>query len=122
MDQEHLHSKPELKYVRRHLRREQTPAERFLWQKLRNRQLYGRKFKRQYSIGRYVVDFYCAEERLAVELDGSVHDRSSRIYDEERAQFLEAEGIRIVRFENREVFERLETVLEAIAYHFGTSS
>jgi very-short-patch-repair endonuclease len=65
MNRERLHSKPELKYVRRHLRREQTPAERFLWQKLRNRQLYGRKFKRQHSIGLYVVDFYCAEERLA---------------------------------------------------------
>ena len=115
----HDYNKPGQKSLRRALRRQQTPAERALWQRLRRRQLRGRKFKRQYGIGPYVVDFYCAEEKLAVELDGAVHDDLlRRAYDEERTHFLEAQGVRVVRFENRLVWERLDVVPEAIAWHF----
>ena len=79
----------------------------------------GRKFRRQYSIGPYVVDFYCPAEKLAVELDEETHnDPGRREYDAEREVYLRDQGIRIVRFENKEVFENLEIVLEGIAWHF----
>ena len=75
----------------------------------------GRKFRRQYSISRYIVDFYCAECDLAVELDGAPHFRELKAESEsERTEFLQAVGIEILRFENRVVFENIEAVLETI--------
>ena len=121
--QEHINNQPKLKYLRRALRQQQTPAEARLWQGLRNRQLHGRKFKRQYGIGSYIVDFYCAEEKLAIELDGAVHnDVLRQEYDDERTLFIQGQGIRVVRFENRQVFKALDVVLEAIAWHFDRKS
>ncbi len=79
----------------------------------------GRKFKRQYSLGPYILDFYCSEEQRAVELDGSVHDNPwRREYDEERTAFLEDQGIRVIRFRNGKVLDQRDAVLEAIAWHF----
>ena len=105
---------------RRALGKTLTPAEAALWQRLRNRQLDGRKFRRQYGAGPYILDFYCVEERLAVELDGSAHDDPfRRAYDDAREAALQAHGVKVVRFENREVFENPRLVLEAIALHFG---
>jgi len=73
------------------------------------------KFRRQYSIGRYVVDFYCVQSRLAIELDGAPHYSLLRQeYEAQRTAFLESHGVRILRFENRIVFENLEAVLETI--------
>ncbi len=109
------HNLKRLKRIRRDLRRRTTPAERTLWQMLKRRQLDGLKFRRQYSVGRYVVDFFCPEARLAVELDGAVHDDPLRSEsDREREVFLRAEGIRVLRFENRLVFEQGDLVAEAI--------
>ncbi len=106
--------------TRRHLRREATPAEVALWTRLRRRQLGGRRFRRQFGVGPYVLDFYCPAERLAVELDGSVHDDpSARAYDAERTRHLNAVGIRVIRFENDAVRQDAETVLDAIAACFG---
>ena len=111
---------PTLKGRRRQLRQDATPAERILWRYLRRKGLEGRKFKRQYSIGPYVVDFYCPEEQLVVELDGAVHETSwQRASDEVRTAFLTRHGIRVIRFENRKLFTQLEVVLEAIVWHFG---
>ncbi len=108
-----------LKFLRRQLRRRATAAETLLWNGLRNRQLMGRKFKRQYSLGPYILDFYCSEEQRAVELDGSVHDNPwRREYDEERTAFLEDQGIRVIRFRNGKVLDQRDSVLEAIAWHF----
>lgn len=113
-------SRKVLKTRRRLLRRQSTPAESVLWQALRGRRLQGRKFKRQFSVGPYILDFYCVAEKLAVELDGSVHDDPFRqASDAERTVFLEAHGIRTMRFENRLVFEQLPVVLDAITYHFA---
>ncbi len=121
--EQHIHSQPRLKYLRRALRQQQTPAEARLWRGLRNRLLHGRKFKRQYSIGPYIVDFYCAEEKLAIELDGAVHnDVLRQEYDDERTLFIQRQGIRVVRVENREVLKALDIVLEAIAWHFDRKS
>jgi very-short-patch-repair endonuclease len=82
--------------------------------------LEGRKFRRQHSVGDYILDFYCPAERLAVELDGQVH-RSDRaaLYDHERKLFLNYYGILVVRFENFLVFDELEYVLANIRYWFG---
>jgi hypothetical protein len=78
-----------------------TPAEASLWKALKNSQLGGRKFRRQHSVGKYVLDFYCVEEWLAIELDGEVHrSEEARAYDIERTRFLRDEGIVVIRFEN----------------------
>ena len=87
---------------------------------LKGRQLGGRKFRRQHSIGPYIVDFYCPAERLIVELDGAVHDDPARRdYDDERQQFLAGKGFTILRFANEDVFEQPDMVCTAIAQHFS---
>ena len=118
-DVKKIHNEKRLKIIRRSLRNDSTSAEATLWQGLKKRQLQGRKFRRQHSIGPYVVDFYCPTEKLAVELDGEAHNDPGREeYDAEREAFLRKQDIRIVRFENRAVFEDVEVVLEGIAEHF----
>jgi very-short-patch-repair endonuclease len=119
-----LHNLPQLKERRRQLRNALTPAEALLWKNLQRSQVGGRKFRRQHSVGPYVVDFYCPACRLAVELDGEGHFDSTRSeYDVKRMRFLERQGIRVLRFENRQVFESLEEVPTAIQVHLkGRSS
>ena len=100
---------------RRELRKSLTPAEATLWKCLQGSQLLGKKFRRQFSIGRYIVDFYCAECRLAIELDGQGHfEVTVDEYEWERTKYLESCGIRVLRFENRELFDDIEAVLEVI--------
>lgn len=102
-----IYNKTKLKETRKTLRREQTYTEKIAWIVLRNRSLLGCKFRRQYSVERYVIDFYSAELKLAVELDGSVHDRlEQKIYDEERQKFLESLGITFLRFRNDEFVDK----------------
>ena len=95
------------------VRKKQTDAEKLLWSKLRNRQLGGYKFRRQYPISKYIVDFYCAGSNLAVELDGSQH-QSSTEYDTKRTKSLENLGITVIRFWNNDVFKNIDGVLEEI--------
>jgi very-short-patch-repair endonuclease len=100
---------------RRELRKSLTPAEATLWKCLQGSKLQGKKFRRQFSIDRYIVDFYCPECRLAIELDGAGHFSATvDPYEDKRTKYLESCGIRILRFENKVVFENLEAVLEAI--------
>ena len=114
-----LHNIPELRTTRRRLRGLPTRSEAALWKALRRRQLHGRRFRRQHSIGRYVVDVYCPAERLAIELDGAVHRDPARAdYDAERQRWLEAQGLRILRFSNDDVESQLDLVLDAIAAAF----
>jgi len=104
-----LHNKASLKPVRQRLRSTLTPAEARLWSQLQSSQLAGRKFRRQHSVGPYVLDFYCPQERLAVELDGAAHDHEDAVErDEARSRHLESLHITVVRFENRDVMENLE--------------
>jgi putative DNA methylase len=99
----------------RDLRKTMTDAEQLLWQCLRGKQLDGFKFRRQHPIDRFVLDFYCPAARLAVELDGSQHNtEQGRAADAERTAWLNARGIRVLRFWNSEVFSNLEGVLTAI--------
>lgn len=91
-----------------------------MWEHLQSRQLEGRKFRRQHSIGGYVVDFYCPEAKLAIELDGAAHDSArAGAADRVRDEFLGVLGIRVLRYENREVVANLEGVLVHIRSHFG---
>ena len=118
-----LHNKPESKGRRRKLRRRLTPAEATLWKFLKNSSLDGRKFRRQHSVGPYILDFYCVEEWLAVELDGEVHrNDQAEQYDYRRKLFLRDNGIKVIRFENFLVWDDIEHVLELIKTHFGWKS
>ncbi|WP_084201426.1 endonuclease domain-containing protein [Geobacter pickeringii] len=99
----------------RTLRTRQTDAENLIWQLLRNRRFCGFKFRRQHPVGRFILDFYCHEALLAIELDGSSHtDRAQRAYDDERTKALEGAGVRVVRFWNDDVLKNTESVLETI--------
>jgi very-short-patch-repair endonuclease len=94
------------------LRRNQTDAEKAFWNQVRNRQFLGLKFFRQYSFGPYVLDFFCSEKKLGIELDGGQHNEpDSREYDKERSEYLHAHGIDVVRFWNHEVLLDMESVL-----------
>ena len=97
----------------RALRREQTLSEHLLWEEVRHRRLAGLKFRRQQPIGPFVVDFYCQERRLIVEIDGPVHDRQ-QTEDERRQQFLEELGLHFVRIKSSEVENDLPTALARI--------
>jgi very-short-patch-repair endonuclease len=108
------------KKFRRYLRKNQTAAESRLWSVLRNRKLDGRKFRRQHPIGKYIVDFYCYEENLVIEVDGSSHDNVSAVlYDEERDIYLKEQGLKVVRFRNEEIYHHIDEVLNEIKYNFN---
>ena len=105
--------------VRKELRNGATETEDILWQQLKGSQLAGRKFRRQHSIGFFVLDFYCPSERLAVELDGTVHDVADvKIYDEERQKAIESLQITVIRFQNTDVIHNISHVLATIQQHF----
>jgi very-short-patch-repair endonuclease len=115
LGREQIHNRESLKQVRRSLRDSLTPAEAVLWKNLQRSQLNGRKFRRQHSVGNYILDFYCPESRLAIELDGQGHFNSiTSEHDGARTNFLRRLNIRVLRFENRAVFENLGAVLEVI--------
>ena len=97
----------------RRLRRHQTNAERLLWFRLRDRRLAGWKFKRQAPIDRFVVDFFCADAKLIVELDDGQHDHD-RERDADRTRILEAMGYLVLRFWNHDVMRNMDGVLEEI--------
>jgi very-short-patch-repair endonuclease len=118
-----------IKKTARLLRKIQTSAESVLWFFLRNRKLGGKKFVRQYpftirDMGRsrfVVVDFYCHVHKLAIEIDGSVHDNRQEI-DKHRQEILEKMGIRTIRFKNEDIFDNVTRVLDDITRHFSPSS
>jgi len=114
-----LHNRKSLKQHRQRLRGNMTPAEARLWNALKKRKLGGRKFRRQHSIGPYIVDFYCPREKLAIELDGAVHNDLLRAsYDAKRQDYIEALGITVLRFENTLIHDYPEDVLKHIRDHF----
>ena len=110
-----LFNKEEAKDKRRALRKNMPQAEILLWSKLRGKNAKGYKFRRQYSVGMYIVDFYCAALKLAIEIDGESHFiDGSKERDRKRQEFIESTGIRFLRFTNTDIYERLDGVLEAI--------
>jgi very-short-patch-repair endonuclease len=97
----------------RRLRQKQTDAERLLWFRLRDRRLAGWKFKRQVPIDRFLVDFFCPDAKLILEIDGGQHDER-RARDENRTAILESKGYLVLRFWNNHVIGNMEGVLEEI--------
>jgi very-short-patch-repair endonuclease len=92
------------------LRQEHTPAEAILWDRLRNRRLDGFKLRRQHPIGRFIVDFCCVEQRLSVEIDGSVHDQQAD-YDQARTEWLQTAGYQVIRYSNDQIDQDINAVL-----------
>ncbi len=96
----------------RQLRHQLTDAEKALWQRLRNKQLFGFRFRRQASVGDYIVDFACFTPRLIIELDGGQHARvADQIYNQVRTAWLESEGFRVIRFWNNDVLRNTDGVI-----------
>jgi very-short-patch-repair endonuclease len=118
-----LHNRKYLKENRRALRSNLTPAEAELWKYIKNGQLFGRKFRRQHSIANFILDFYCTSERLAIEIDGQVHYHSTAEYaDQERDLALQNLTIKVIRFENNEIFHHLDAVLLQISNCFSNKN
>ncbi|MCK9499004.1 MAG: DUF559 domain-containing protein, partial [Bacteroidales bacterium] len=115
-----INNLPHLKTFRKKLRNNLTPAEAKLWTLLKGKQLAGRKFRRQHSVANYILDFYCPSENLAIELDGQGHFEATQAqYDYERDLFLQHCGIKVLRFENKWVWDNLEGLLEEVKSNFG---
>jgi very-short-patch-repair endonuclease len=106
----------------RALRRQETTAEQRLWRELRNRQVDGWKFKRQAPHGRYVLDFFCADAALVIEVDGFQHMDARAIQDAERTTYLELEGLRVLRLTNTDVLDNMDGALESIYLALGQRS
>ncbi|MBV9868952.1 MAG: endonuclease domain-containing protein [Abitibacteriaceae bacterium] len=101
---------------RQTLRNSRPPAEVLLWLRLRDGQVAGCRFRRQYSVGPYVLDFYCPRLKLAIEIDGPSHDGEEvEVYDANRQALIESYGIHFLRFTNEQVYNQLNAVLETIA-------
>ncbi len=111
-----VHNLKEMKTKRKGLRNSPTDAEKYLWHELKKGQLNGKKFRRQQSIGNYIVDFYCPEEKLIIELDGEHHNEDDqKEYDEKRTRYLESLKLRVIRFRNTDVlFDRDRVVKEIV--------
>jgi len=106
----------DLKVFSRELRNHMTQAERLLWYRLKNDQLQGLRFYRQKIIGNYIVDFYCHQAKVVIELDGGQHyleDKQPK--DEIRDKFLNDQGLRVLRFSNMDILKNLDGVIQAIA-------
>jgi adenine-specific DNA-methyltransferase len=101
----------------RNLRRNQTPQESILWYNLRDRRFKKFKFRRQYPIGRYIVDFCCFEKKLIIEVDGGQHNLPNDLkYDAERDKYLASNGYRVCRFWNNEINYQLTAILDKIYF------
>ena len=111
----HLGAREQTHRNAKDLRRRQTEAEEKLWSLLRNRQLKGKKFRRQHALENYVADFYCHEVKLVIELDGGIHEeQEQKEYDLDRTSVLKEYGIKVIRFKNEEVVSNLDVVLDKI--------
>ena len=111
-----LYNREREKMTRKRLREDSPRAERILWSKLRGKQLWDLKFRRQYSVGIYVIDFYCTAAKLAVEIDGETHfNERAEVRDAKRQEYIESLGIRVIRFTNLDVYNNLVNVLDEVA-------
>ncbi|HNW96853.1 MAG TPA: DUF559 domain-containing protein [Bacteroidales bacterium] len=117
---EKLNNLPHLKTFRKELRNNLTPAEAKLWTLLKGKQLEDKKFRRQFSVANYILDFYCPAENLALELDGQGHfEETQAQYDLERDLFLQHTGIKVLRFENKWVWDNPDGLIEEIKRNFA---
>jgi very-short-patch-repair endonuclease len=111
-----LYNKTSEKDKRQSLRNNMPLAEQLVWARLKGKQIEDCKFRRQYSVGAFVIDFYTVEIKLAVEIDGDSHfTDGAEVADRERQSSIESSGIEFLRFTNRQVYEELDAVIEAIS-------
>ena len=123
MDNKKLFNLKKLKAFRSSLRRRSTSAEAILWNELKSKKLEGRKFRRQHSIGSYIVDLCCPSEKLIIELDGNPHGEYVQIQkDTIRDNYLQKLGYTVLRFENRLVFQEPEYILDEIRKVFKNNT
>ena len=109
--------------LKRRLRTNPTRAEQLLWAKLRHNQIHGLKFRRQHGIGSYIVDFFCPERSLVIEVDGDVHAaKTQQTKDLERENYLKSLGLQVVRYTNDEVIKNLDGVLEDLSSRVSKAS
>ena len=114
----HRTNQKDQKLLRQTLRNNATAPEAILWRMLKGKQIEGLKFRRQFGLGSYVLDFYCPEIRLCIELDGGVHKTYEQAqYDEIRSRFLNESNIKVLRFENDVVYRSANAIVEAIKEH-----
>jgi very-short-patch-repair endonuclease len=107
----------------RSLKKVMTPSENLLWQNLRNRKVSNHKFRRQHPISKYIVDFYCNEAKLVIEVDGGIHFvNDNPEYDKFRTLQLEVIGLKVIRFRNEEVLKNMSKVLAEIRKHLTPAS
>lgn len=110
-----IYNDQKLKSLRRDLRNNQTEAEEKVWSRIRAKQVRGLRFHRQYSVGLYILDFYCPKLRLAIEIDGGQHsDSQTTSYDEKRTSYLREHNIKVLRYWNHEVLTQIEDVVADI--------
>ncbi len=118
-----LYNKPEKKAARKYLRNNSTKAEQLLWEQLKNKKFLDVKFRRQYSVDRYILDFYSIELRLGIELDGEIHEDENAIeYDFKRTEYLKLRKIKVIRFSNKEIYNNILEVLKVIKQEIESCS
>ncbi len=106
-----IFNNPNFKLIRRGLRQQMTDAELLFWSKIKNKQLCAYKFRRQYSIGPFIVDFYCPKLKLVIEIDGSQHAKLDIInYDSSRTAYFQSMNIKVIRYWNHEIMNNIEGV------------
>ncbi len=110
-----LYNRNSEKEKRQFLRNNMTAAEQKLWLQLKGKQLENCKFRRQYSVSRFIIDFYSPEIKLAIEVDGDSHfQEGAQEYDQERQQFIESAKINFLRFTNNDIYNNISAVCEVI--------
>lgn len=110
-----LYNNKNLKEKRKELRSNSTSAEAILWKMLKGKQIEGKRWRRQFSIGNYIIDFYCPEIKLAIELASNEHYTViGKFNDERREEYLNSLGIKIIRFENKDIWCSTNLILETI--------
>ena len=111
----HLNATPEIFIRAKKLRAKMTISEKILWEKLKDRQIFQEKFRRQHPILKFILDFYCHEVRLGVEIDGKQHNQKfQKYYDEDRTQNLKINGVKVIRFTNDQIKNSLDQVIDEI--------
>jgi very-short-patch-repair endonuclease len=115
MDDKFLYNNKTLRERRRELRSRQTETEKILWEYISKNKIKSLRFLRQYSIGPYILDFYCPKIRLGIELDGGVHDKKeTKLYDKDREKYLRGLDVSVIRFWNNDVLKNTKAVLDKL--------
>ena len=111
-----IYNRKNLRTRRKQLRNNMPTAELMLWAYLKTKRLKGYKFRRQYSVANYIIDFYCVKAKLGIEIDGDSHFRKGVVvYDRNRQREIEALGIKVIRFTNKQIYENINEVIEKIS-------